>query len=263
MNEKSVNNTINLLIAIHKSNSLIQTFCIVGSFVKNKSLSHDIDCICINGQDVYEYYFKNLPLLIKEKITLKRIDDSLHLLVNGIEFGLVYFLKDQFYRYVDNLIEGKFLDIETKPWVIGGKIPEVLLTDIVFADIKFDKENRFINLQNILKKTYPIKLKNNLIRYLEDELISKIKIVERLLTNADYLRFDLGISEIYLICIRLMFAQNNLYLPPIKHLIDGLYDIPPVCKRILNEIILSARIDDKKERLRLIKKVSLSLLQAY
>jgi len=262
MDKKSIEKTINLLVTIHQTNPLIRTFCIVGSFVKNKSLSHDIDCICINEQDVYEYYFDNLQHLIKGKITLKRIDDSLRLFINGIEFGLVYFLKDQFYRYVDNLVEGRSLDIETKPWVIGGKIPEVLLTDIVFADIKFDKENKFIKLQKELKKNYPQKLKNSLIRNLRDELNSKIKIVERSLMNGDYLRFDLGISEIALICIRLMYAQNNSYLPPIKHLTDGLFDIPTACKRNLNEILLSARIDDKKERLRLIKKVSLNLLQA-
>ena len=158
MEEKSVNKAINLFVTIHKSNPFIQTFCIVGSFVKNKFLSHDIDCICISEHNVSEYYFKNLQHLLKEKVALKRIDDSLRLLINGTEFGFVYFLKDQFYQYVNNLTEGRILDIETKPWVIGGKIPEVLLTDIVFADIKFDKENRFINLQNKLKKTYPINI---------------------------------------------------------------------------------------------------------
>lgn len=260
MNTKTLNKTINLLVSIHKNSPLIKTFCIVGSFNKSKSKSHDIDCICISERNVDNYYFNNLQYLIKEKIVLKRSDNSLRLFIKETEFGLVYFLKDQFYKYVDDIIQGKIINIKTKSWVIGGEIPEVLLTDIFFADIKFDKENELTNLQRELKKNYPTDLKKNLIRDLGSELNSKMKAVEESLINKDYLRFELGINDILLICIRLMFAKNNSYLPPIKHLTDGLYDIPKVCRDNLDEIILSVRVDEKKERLRLIKKVSSNLL---
>lgn len=256
MDIKTINETIIKLENIHKNNPLIKTYCIVGSYPRNKSKSHDIDCIFITRQKTSNaYYLKKLPNLIKEKVSIIRSDDSLRLFIKDTEFSLVYFLESQFYKLVNDIISGNTINIASKPWVIGGKIPEVLLTDIVFADIKFDKENRFINLRKKLINDYPRDLRNSLFKVLGEELNLKIKMVEESLINEDYLKFELGFGEIILICIRLAFAKKNSYMPPIKHLTDGLYRIPKFCQDYLKEILLILQSNNRGEKIRLIKKL--------
>ncbi len=215
---------IKKIISAHKLNDTIETLAIVGSHnSKIIDKPNDIDCIAITTRDFKDKYFKDI--LYRIQLTNKHIsqksDDSFRFFLNDIEFGITYFEHKNFYNHLNRLINGnpESLSIINRPWVIGGKIQEVLLTDIANSNILFDQSSRkkFTCIKNKLKKEFPKRFQNNLLLELKNEIQTKLVLTEKSLRQKNKLIFYTGISDICIALIRYIYTKNNNYLSSLKH----------------------------------------------
>jgi len=264
---EQVEENIRRLSYSHKKNKNIETFCVIGSYSKRKNfIPNDIDCLiitnCILEDIVIENFLTNSISIEKDKI--KKSDDTFRLIIDEIEFGLAYFNNTYFYNYIERIKDGnkKELSIENRPWVIGGRIPEVLLTDILLARVIFDKEGNFNSLQQSLRKKYPKGLKDSLIEDLQNELKNKVTFIDSALSKQNFLIFDIGLGDIVIALIRYIYVQNGIYISSLKHIqsyyLDDLSD--QYLRNVLEKIFEIFRLSDRNEKFSLILKIVEELL---
>lgn len=256
MDKDKVNQILNKVIFNHQRNVNIETFCVVGSFI-NKSIKipHDVDCLVLTNKKLSERYLHKLILSSIRKTNVIKSDDSFRITIDNIQFGFVYFDIKSFYKEVNSIMNGIKLAIESKPWVIGGKIPEILLTDILSAKVIFDKKGIFVNLQKTLKKEYPKNLRMSLINELKNELLLKINSINDAIVKNDVLRVDIGIGELLIVLVRLIYGQKRVYLIPIKHLSNDFSKF-----EILKRIVNIPKLPTRKRKMEAIKEITKKII---
>lgn len=260
MNKNKANNIIEKLVDYHRRNNQIETFCLVGSFVDQKiKLPNDIDCLILTKEELSYNYIKKLISSFKENLRLKYLDNSFRVSLGKVTFGLGYSYNQSFYEEVDEIMKGNKLFCETKPWVIGGNIPEILLTDIFSANIMFDKPEKFGILQNNLRKKYPLKLKKKLEKDLTNEYNLKTHMVEKTIENGDLVRADIGIGELLILLIRLTYGKNGLYLPPIKHIANNIQGLSEDTKKVIIELHEIPKLTLRTDKLKEINRIGLNI----
>lgn len=261
MNRKKIESIVDSISRYHQRNYLFEAFSIVGSFANfPDKFQHDIDCLIVSRKKLPDSFIYTFVSSLSRGIRPIKLDDSFRVSINNIQFGLAYKPRDSFYREIENIIEGKSLAMVHKAWVIGGMIPEVLLTDISVAKILFDKSSRLINIQKELANRYPDNLRLNLTAELKHEFALRLKMIEPLLKEEDLLRFDLAIGELTVLLIRFIFCQNGIYLSPLKHLNDQLFKLSEDITILVDEVVNIYKSSNREKKLQKLKKVGLKIL---
>lgn len=256
---QKIDYNITQLVNLHKRKKDIISFCIIGSYVKHEiDTPNDIDCLIITKKKFSDRYIVNKILSLSCFDVCKKSDDIFILSINRVNFNLAYFYEKYFYEYISELIDGSIIAIEQKPWVIGGKIPEIFLGDIKSAQIIFDKNNHFIALQKFIKKQYPLKLKKTLLNYIKNEVINKIILINYYLKQKDYFLFYLGVYEIAISIIRYIYVSNDLFLLPIKHVTRGVIDgnLSIKYQRLIKQLFITLKI---KQRIKVLNNLKIIL----
>ena len=221
----SIKNLISLLVQPHLEDKQVDCFSIVGSYtrVKTGRKPNDIDCLVLTSQNFSKPDFQKIFDRIEyhDKKILGKSDDSYRLQLGEKEFGLAYFESRKFFEYIQGLIEGKteYISVVNRPWVVGGKIQEIILKDIVDSIIYFDRSagQRLIFFKNLLKEKYPSGLRNSLLQELAEELRIKKVLVQKAWKNNDSLLFNAGISDLSIGLIRYVYVKNSVYMSALKH----------------------------------------------
>ena len=113
-----------------------------------------------------------------DNITLYNSDDVYQIVVQKTTISFAVRSID-FIGYLRRLVNGHIPPIEIKPWVIGGNIPEVLISDIQSSVILLDREGEFNQLSMQLQNGYPDSMKRIMIPLLSKEIKQKASLIDR------------------------------------------------------------------------------------
>ena len=254
---------------IHFASKLVETFCVVGSYVKkNGVLSNDVDCLIIVKNHTQDDDLAHLVKSLPNSVPLEKSDDTYRTLISGIEFGLAYFESNDFYNsIIGGFIRGdtKSINIVNRPWVIGGKIPEVLLGDIELSQLIFDRSirKRFTHLKKTLSISYYPVLRKTLLKELRQEINIKLKLTEKALVNRDWMLFEVGLTDISIAIIRYVYAKDGQYMQPLKHIYDGYFhDLTvKIFRKIVKDVIDIFCFDSRDDKLLSIINISKKILE--
>jgi len=215
--EKSIVNFLLLMSLLSHRNASTLSASIIGSVAKNcfTNKFSDLDILLLVEDD-----FKDDLFLLDLKsygFDFTPIDDIYVCTINNQDVSICFKHYHEFTNYLEDLINGKYYDIIKKPWVIGGKIEEVVLTDIKFSIILFDKEKKLVKIKNGLNENYPLKLHNCFI-ILSDEILQKacmvLKYIEK---NKSPIEIFTGYYEILVDLSRYIGFKTQKYHYGYKH----------------------------------------------
>ncbi|MBI2309382.1 hypothetical protein HYU89_00605 [Candidatus Collierbacteria bacterium] len=266
---RNVDAAIKEVADIHFANKLVETFCVVGSYAKkNGVLSNDIDCLIIVKNHTQDDDLIHLVKSLPNSVPLEKSDDTYRTLISGIEFGLAYFESNDFYNsIIGGFIKGnaKSISIINRPWVIGGKIPEVLLGDIELSQIIFDRSirKRFTHLKKTLSISYHPTLRKTLLKELRQEINIKLKLTERALMNRDWMLFEVGLTDVSIAIIRYVYAKDSQYMQPLKHIHHGYFHDLTVkrFRQIVKNVIDIFCLDSRNDKLLSVTNISKKILE--
>jgi len=213
------NDTFRKFIKYHQDKKEFLVCAMIGSVVRPeiKSFS-DVDCLMLTTKRISHKQIINKTLSKFKSHYNNQSEDVLVYNVSNLRVSCLYMSQTSFLEYIKKVLDAHFLEIRSKPWVIGGKIEEVLLGDIKLSKIFFDKTNKFIKIKNSLA-VYPVSFRIRLMNYLEKDIKSKIALQKKIMEN-DFL-FNLGLYEIIISLIRYIYARQKAYLLPLKHITTG------------------------------------------
>ncbi len=192
---------------------------LIGSVARKtyRPLKSDIDILILisGGND------ENLLSLAQKHI------DDLHY-ENGIYAGRIestpvsIALRDYsgFIRHIGSIMAADSLEMHVQPWVVGGEIPEVLLSDVASAIILSDRYGGFREIQKTLRQGYPDKLHNDGRALLMEELRMKCMVALSHFHSGNSFLGDYGLAEVIVILSRVHYMEEKMYHPGFKHTLD-------------------------------------------
>jgi hypothetical protein len=206
-----------LISLLSYCNVNIVSMSIIGSVAKNCFTNNfsDLDVLLLAGNN-----FKDEQFLLDLKsygFDFNPTDDIYNCIINNQNVSICFKHYHEFVNDLEDLSNGKYCDIIKKPWVIGGKIQEVILTDIKFSIILFDKEKNLIKIKNGLNECYPLKL-HNCFRTLSGEILQRaymlLKYIEK---NRNSIEIFTGYYEILVDLSRYICFKTQRYHYGYKH----------------------------------------------
>lgn len=192
----------------------ILVIAVIGSYAKGiNTPQSDVDLLLIVSDS---FKINNLRIILQrtyDNITLYNSDDVYQIVVQKTTISFAVRSID-FIGYLRRLVNGHIPPIEIKPWVIGGNIPEVLISDIQSSVILLDREGEFNQLSMQLQNGYPDSMKRIMIPLLSKEIKQKASLMLR--TENPVLKV-IGFNEVLVQYIRIVALHHNIMNFGIKH----------------------------------------------
>ncbi len=236
-------------VKYHQYKKEFLAYAVIGSVVRPEVKKfNDLDCIVLTAKRFRHNQIVNKTLSGFRSHYYNRSDDVLVYNLSNLKVSCLYISQADFLRYMKKVLDADLLEVRPKPWVIGGKIEEVLLGDVKLSKVLFDKTKKFTKIKNSLA-TYPTSFRIKLMNYLREDIKSKIVLCRKAINN-DFL-FNLGLYEIIISLIRYIYAGQKSYLLPIKHIAAGVHSrqLPIKYKRIINTLLRLPLLKYKNNRI--------------
>lgn len=198
-------------------NVKIMSMSIIGSVAKKcfTNNSSDLDILILVKKDFNDKQF--LSDLKSYGFDFNLTDDIYACVVNSQNISICFRQYHEFVNKLESLIDGKCYDIIKKSWVIGGKIEEVILTDIKLSIILFDKESKLIKIKNKLNEDYPLKL-HYCFKTLSSKILQKINMLLKYIEkNRHSIEVFTGYYEILVDLSRYICFKTKRYHYGYKH----------------------------------------------
>jgi len=192
----------------------ISVLAIIGSYAKGISTPQsDIDLLLIVNNGFETDSLQTALHQVYGNVTLSTADDVYQATISGTTVSFAVRSK-QFICHLKALTIGCLAPVEIRPWVIGGNIPEVLITDIKSSIILIDREGEFGQLSKLLLNGYPKSMKSMAILHLSKELTQKACLVIN--TENPVLKV-IGFYEVLIQYVRIVSLHYNIMNFGIKH----------------------------------------------
>lgn len=189
---------------------------LIGSLAKGHySADSDIDILVLvrdQNFDLNEY--RRYACEVGFDSELK--DDAYDCSFNGRNISLLFKEYDLFLNYVNSILNGGKIEIEFRPWAYGGLIHDVILFDIRNEIILTDKLGKLGEISNDLKRTYPSKLKEMMLRYTRSFILGRLKALDRFGNNP--LVSEIIKGELMINFARYCYAVHGHFNPGLKHI---------------------------------------------
>ena len=211
--------SLNKLLIFLKNQKEVLACCLIGSLARNEYVlgQSDIDILLL----VSDTEIMKIIVAVNKRYLLGlRFENNIYsgyIGKNAISIAVRQY--DKFLSHILKIMDAKYLISIFQPWVIGGEIPEVILSDIVSAIIFSDKKGELNRLQKILQAKFPENLatigKLKLKKALNMKCIQAINCLE---TGKTFLGV-LGMYEAVILLSRIYCIKNKKYHPGFKHII--------------------------------------------
>ena len=234
-------------IKYHQANKEFLACAVIGSVVRPEVRNFsDVDCVILTKKSLSHSQIINQALRQFKNNYLGQSKDVLVYRIVNFKVSCFYISQVNFFRYVKKILNANLLEVKSQPWVVGGKIEEVLLGDIKLSRVMFDKTGKFTELKNSLV-TYPMSFRSKIMNYLKKDIASKLTLQKKIIRN-NFL-FNIGLYEIIISIIRYIYAQNMAYLLPLKHIASGIHSafLPVQHRKTIGKLLNIAKIKNKNK----------------
>lgn len=254
MSKRILNDNFRKFVEFHKNKKEFITFAVIGSVVRPEIKKfNDVDCLILTEKRINKQLLLHKTLNHFAFYYNGKSDDIFIYNFNELKISCFYVSQKSFINHVGKILNGQFAEVQLKPWVVGGKIEEVLLGDIKLSDIFFDKTRELTKIKSLLA-IYPESFRNKLLNNFSNQIKSKIELQDKIISN-DFL-FNLGLHEIIILLIRFIYVQQREYLLPLKHIAAGAHSrhLAEKYKKMIGRLLKLPNLKNKKEILNLLKR---------
>lgn len=202
---------LNLINSIDETAGVLLT----GSAVFDMNKAQDIDLIMISDKE-------NIEKFLRQKYinSMQIIDGSFRFFLNDKEIGIVIFSRDCFVTKIQNIINGKSIEVKYKSWAIGCEFPEGFLGDIKQSIILRDTKDKFLEYVKSQVQDFPIVLRDKIKQNCFDDLKVRLAQLKYAESSKNIVVINVVTTHIIVLLVRLYFVSKNEYCRGIKHFLE-------------------------------------------